>query len=170
MATHAERRSVPHSAEQMYALVADVARYPQFLPWCVGARILARERHADHEILVADLIVGFKAFRGQFTSRVTLMPDRNRVDVEYTRGPFKYLNNHWKFIPEADGGCTIDFFIDFEFKNRVFQRLIDTMFNEAVHRMVRAFEDRARALYGETPAADQVRAGASGTLPRGSAV
>lgn len=154
MATHAEQRHVPYSAEQMYNLVADVGSYPKFLPWCVGARVLAREKHSDHEILVADLIVGFKAFRGQFTSRVTLMPTRNRIDVEYTRGPFRYLNNHWKFIEEPGGFSTIDFFIDFEFKNRVFQKLIDTMFQEAVHRMVHAFEQRAHVLYGEPIAAE----------------
>jgi coenzyme Q-binding protein COQ10 len=147
MPTHAEQRRLPYTAEQLFNLVADVERYPEFLPWCVGARI--RERKDN--ILVADLLIGFKMVRERFTSRVTL--DRpGRIDVAYSEGPFKYLNNHWIFLPQADGGCLIDFFVDFEFHSRMLQKIIAVLFNEAVKRMVSAFEKRARDLYG-APAA-----------------
>jgi coenzyme Q-binding protein COQ10 len=146
MPTHAERRRLPYSAEQLFDLVADVRRYPEFLPWCVGVRI--RER--TDKLLAADLLIGFKMVRERFSSRVVLDRPR-RIDVTYSEGPFRYLNNHWIFIPEPDGGCTIDFFVDFEFRSRLLQRLIEVLFNEAVKRMVSAFEARARALYGEKP-------------------
>ncbi len=142
MPTHAEQRVLPYTPEQMYALVADVERYPEFLPWCVGARI--RERRPD--LIVADLIIGFRMFREQFTSRVALDPPRP-IDVAYTDGPFRYLNNHWGFAP-APGGCRLDFFVDFEFKSRLLQKIIEGLFGEAVRRMVAAFEARARQLYG----------------------
>ena len=147
MPTHAEERFLPYPPEKLFDLVADVERYPEFLPWCVGSRILSR----DGNVIRADLMVGFKMVREKFTSQVTLSrPDH--IDVEYQKGPFKYLNNHWKFIPN-DGGCVIDFFIDFEFRSRMLQGLIGPLFNEAVRRMVSAFETRARSLYGE-PAAN----------------
>ena len=142
MPTHAEQRVLPYTPEQLFALVADVERYPEFLPWCVGARV--RER--TPELIVADLIIGFRMFRERFTSRVRLDPPR-RIDVAYTEGPFRYLNNHWIFEP-APGGCRIDFFVDFEFKSRLLQRVIEALFSEAVRRMVAAFERRARQLYG----------------------
>ena len=143
MPTHAERRFLPYSQEQLFALVADVERYPEFLPWCVAARIRSR----DEDVLIADLVIGFKMVRERFTSRVTLRrPDR--IDVEYTEGPLRYLNNHWSFEPK-DGGCVIDFFVDFEFKSMILQKLIGALFNEAVKRMVGAFESRAHALYGQ---------------------
>ncbi|MET4699343.1 coenzyme Q-binding protein COQ10 [Constrictibacter sp. MBR-5] len=154
MPTHAERRFLPYSQEQLFALVADVERYPEFLPWCVAARIRSR----DGDVLIADLVIGFKMVRERFTSRVTLRrPDR--IDVEYTEGPLRYLNNHWSFEPK-DGGCVIDFFVDFEFKSMILQKLIGALFNEAVRRMVGAFESRAHALYGngEAAAADAARA------------
>jgi len=143
MPTHAEQRRLPYTAEQLFDLVADVERYPEFLPWCVGARI--RERKEN--VLVADLLIGFKMVRERFTSRVTLnRPER--IDVAYSEGPFKYLNNHWIFLPQAEGGCMIDFFVDFEFHSRMLQKVIAVLFNEAVKRMVSAFEKRARDLYG----------------------
>ena len=142
MPTHAEKRVLPYTAEQLFDLVADVERYPEFLPWCVGARI--RERRED--LVVADLLIGFRMFRERFTSRVTLARPR-RVDVAYSEGPFRYLANHWIFEP-VEGGCQIDFFVDFEFHSAILQKLIGVLFNEAVRRMVAAFEGRARALYG----------------------
>jgi coenzyme Q-binding protein COQ10 len=142
MPTHAESRLLPYTPEQLFALVADVERYPEFLPWCVGARI--RERRPD--LVVADLVIGFRMFREHFTSRVALDPPR-RIDVSYAEGPFRYLNNHWAFAP-APGGCRVDFFVDFEFKSRVLQKVIEVLFGEAVRRMVGAFEKRARDLYG----------------------
>ncbi|HEX3953175.1 MAG TPA: type II toxin-antitoxin system RatA family toxin [Stellaceae bacterium] len=142
MPTHAEQRVLPYTPEQLFALVADVERYPEFLPWCVGARV--RERRPD--FIAADLIIGFRMFRERFTSQVRLDAP-HRIDVTYTDGPFRYLNNHWIFerIPE---GCRLDFFVDFEFKSRILQKVIEVLFGEAVRRMVGAFEARAAQLYG----------------------
>jgi coenzyme Q-binding protein COQ10 len=144
MPTHAEQRVLPYTQEQLFALVADIERYPEFLPWCIGARIRERQPH----LIVADLIIGFKVFRERFTSRVALAPPR-RIDVTYAEGPFRYLNNHWIFEKIADG-CRIDFFVDFEFKSRLMQKVIEALFSEAVRRMVSAFEKRARDLYGSS--------------------
>lgn len=143
MATHAEKRVLPYRPEQLYDLVADVEKYPEFLPWCIGARI--RDRQPD--VLIADLVIGFKGFRDGFTSRVTLNRPDMRIDVAYLDGPFRYLNNHWVFRELADGGCEIDFFVDFEFRSRLLQRIIGVLFNEAVRRMVDAFESRAATIY-----------------------
>ncbi len=143
MPTHAEKRHLPYSAEQLFDLVADVARYPEFLPWCLGSRITKREG----DIFYADLVIGYKMVREKFGSKVTaLRPDH--IHVEYLEGPMKYLSNHWRFISEPDGSCIIDFYVDFEFKNHLFQKLIGVFFEEAVRRMVHAFEERANALYG----------------------
>jgi len=143
MPTHAEERLLPYKMEQLFDLVADIERYPEFLPWCVGARI--RERRDDY--ILGDLLIGWRMVRERFTSRVHLYrPDR--IDVEYAEGPFKYLENHWKFIPQ-DGGTLIDFHVDFEFRSRVLTGIVETVFTEAVKRMVGAFEKRARQLYGE---------------------
>ena len=143
MPTHAEKRVLPHAPELMFDLVADVERYPEFLPWCVGTRI--KERHGDN--IVADMAVGYKVFREKFTSRVHLNRPL-RIDVEYFDGPFKYLNNHWIFESYGSGQCRIDFFVDFEFHSRLMQKMIVVVFNEAVRRMVSSFEKRARQLYG----------------------
>lgn len=144
MPTHAEKRHLPWSPEQLFWLVAEVERYPEFLPWCRAARIVRREGN----LFWADLVVAFKMFRERFRSKVTLHPPWG-IDVEYIDGPFRYLNNHWRFEPAPDGGCIVDFYVDFEFRSRILQQLIGLLFNEAVQRMVRAFENRARALYGE---------------------
>ncbi|MBT5939634.1 MAG: type II toxin-antitoxin system RatA family toxin [Rhodospirillaceae bacterium] len=142
MPTHAEKRHLPHSPKQMFDLVSDVAQYPEFLPWCVGTRI---KSHENDEI-VADMVIGYKMFRENFTSRVKLSaPDR--IDVVYENGPFKYLNNHWIFIAEADDTCTVDFYVDFEFRSKLLQKMIGVVFNEAVKIMVHAFEKRADAVY-----------------------
>lgn len=145
MPTHAEKKLLPYTPQQLFDLVADVDRYDEFLPWCVASRVNSR----DGDVIHADLVIGFKMFREKFTSEVTLSrPDR--IDVKYAKGPFRYLNNHWVFIPE-DGGAktTIDFYVDFEFRSRLLQRLIGAVFNEAVQRMVRAFEKRAHQIYGD---------------------
>ena len=144
MPTHAERRRLPYRAEQLFDLVADVERYPEFLPWCLGARI--RER--SNNTITADLLIGFKMVRERFTSRVILEPP-GVIDVSYAEGPFRYLTNHWSFEPQPDGGCIIDFYVDFEFRSRMLQKIIEVLFNEAVKRMVSAFETRARKLYGD---------------------
>ena len=146
MPTHAEKKRLPQSQQQLFELVADVENYPKFLPWCVACRVTRREG----EVIWADLVVGFKMLREKFTSKVTLDRPR-RIHVEYLYGPFHYLNNHWAFEPLPEGGCEIDFYIDFEFRSKLLQKLMGAMFNEAVRRMVGSFEKRARDLYGEAP-------------------
>jgi coenzyme Q-binding protein COQ10 len=143
MPTHAERRVLPHSPEQLFDMIADVEKYPEFLPWCIATRIRKREGN----VITADMVIGFKVFRENFTSQVTCVRPR-RIDVLYFDGPFKYLNNHWIFEPHGDGHCEIDFYVDFEFRSRLMQKAIGAVFNEAVRRMISAFEDRARTLYG----------------------
>jgi coenzyme Q-binding protein COQ10 len=126
-----------------------VPSYPEFLPWCSGARIRARREDGMAQVLDADLVISFKVFRERFGSRVTLRPDQSTIDVEYLDGPFKYLKNHWHFIPMSDTECEVDFFVDFEFKSKTLQAIIGVVFNEAMRRIVRAFEQRAEVLYGK---------------------
>lgn len=148
MPTHAEKKILRYTPEQMFAMVADVRRYPEFLPWCVGARVLSR----DPTELVADLTIGFRMFRETFRSRVTL-EHPSHVHVRYETGPFRYLNNHWRFAPVPQG-TEVDFFVDFEFRSAILQAVIGVVFNEAVRLMVRSFERRARVLYGRAPLVD----------------
>ena len=143
MTVYSEQRVIPFRPELIFDLVADVRHYPKFLPWCVGARI----RQASDELVVADLMIGYKLVRERFTSKVKLDRVGCRIDVEYADGPFKYLHNHWTFKQHPDG-CLIDFHVDFEFRSALLQRIIAALFNEAVKRMVGAFESRAHALYG----------------------
>jgi coenzyme Q-binding protein COQ10 len=132
----------------MYALVADVEAYPKFLPWNSAARIRSRHPVPDGgEEMEADLVISFKVFRERFGSRVTLWPDQMRIETEYLDGPFRHMRSTWGFR-EATGGCEVDFFVDFEFRNAILQRIIGVVFNEAMHRVVRAFERRAIELYG----------------------
>ena len=152
MPTHSEKRRMPYSAQEMYDLIADVPAYPEFLPWCSGARVRGRRQDGAVEIVDADLVISFKVFRERFGSRVTLTPGAMQIDVEYLDGPFRYLNNHWKFVPVSDSACEVDFFVDFEFKSRTLQAIIGVVFNEAMRRIVRAFEERAAVLYGEREA------------------
>jgi len=143
MPTHAEKRVLPYTREQLFDLVIDVDRYPEFLPWCIGCRVRKREEG----LVVADMIIGFKVFREGFTSKVShSRPER--IDVTYTDGPFKYLNNHWIFRDLGDGKTEIDFFVDFEFRSRILQAAIGAVFSEAVRRMIAAFEARAKDLHG----------------------
>lgn len=149
MPTHSETRHLPYSAQQMYDLVADVGRYPEFLPWCAAARIRKQVPQGDGSVLMeADLVISFKVFREKFGSRVVLWPDDRRIDTEYLDGPFKYMKSNWAFAEAADGGCDVSFFVDFEFRNAILQKIIGVVFNEAMQRIVRAFETRAKALYG----------------------
>ena len=150
MPTHAEKRHVPYSADEMFALIADVGRYPEFLPWCAAARVRRTTPLPDRsgEVMEADLVVSFKVYRETFGSRVTLRPMERTIDVEYLEGPFRHMQNHWRFIPEPGNACTIDFFVDFEFRSAILQKLIGLFFHEAMLRIVRAFEKRAEALYG----------------------
>lgn len=144
MPTHAEKKTLPHTPDQLFDLVADVERYPEFLPWCLDCRITERE---SENVFFADLVIGYKIFREKFVSRVHLTPKKS-IRVEYVNGPLKYLSNEWDFIDNGDGTCTIDFFVDFEFKNPFFQKVMGVFFNEVVRRMVGAFEERALEIYG----------------------
>ena len=148
MPKHQDTRVLPYSAQQMYDLVADVARYPDFLPWCAAARIRSvTPRDDGSQVMEADLVISFKVFREKFGSRVTLHPKALRIDTDYLDGPFKYLHSYWTFR-DVEGGCEVGFFVDFEFKNMILQKVIGVVFGEAMQRIVRAFEDRARDLYG----------------------
>lgn len=148
MPTHQEIKKLPFSAAQMYALVAEVEKYPQFLPWNAAARIRSREMQADHELMLADLVISFKVFREKFGSRVRLFEEDLKIETEYLDGPFKYMKSWWSFRDLDEGGCEIEFFVDFEFRNAILQSIIGVVFNEAMHRIVRAFEKRAADLYG----------------------
>ncbi|MBP7241366.1 type II toxin-antitoxin system RatA family toxin [Amaricoccus sp.] len=150
MPTHAETRIMPYTADEMFALIADVARYPEFLPWISAARIRSRSPLADGEgeVMDADLVVSFKVFREKFGSRVTMRPGARTILVEYLDGPFRYLRNHWEFLPKGETSCEVDFFVDFEFRSAILQKVIGLVFHEAMQRVVRAFERRAEELYG----------------------
>ncbi|GAO38514.1 putative polyketide cyclase [Sphingomonas changbaiensis NBRC 104936] len=148
MPRHSETRQLPYTPEQMFDLVADVGRYAEFLPWVAAVRV--RSNSATE--MVADLIVGFKALRERFTSRVHKeRPDHIRVD--YLEGPLKHLSNDWKFRPDGKGGALVDFCVDFTFRNRVFEALAGQMFDTALRKMINAFEERAAVLYGAGGAA-----------------
>ncbi len=148
MPTHRETKDLPWTAAEMYDLVADVASYPQFLPWTSAARIRSRHIHEDHEVMEADLVISFKVFRERFGSRVVLYPDRRRIETEYIDGPFRHMRSTWEFRERPQGGCKVEFFVDFEFRNAILQGIIGVVFNEAMQRVVRAFERRAADLYG----------------------
>lgn len=155
MPRHSESRHVPYQPEQLFDLVADVGRYPEFLPWCVGARVRTRTEAE----MVADLTIGFGPFREGFTSRVALhRPEK--IGVRYENGPFRYLTNQWRF-EATDTGCRVHFHVDFEFRSKLLQIAIGAVFHEAVRRMVAAFLTRARAVYGPPP-----HAAAAGLAPR----
>lgn len=136
-------RDVPYTADDMFGLVADVGHYPDYLPWCVGARIRQREPEGTNEVLTADLIVSYKMFREQFTSRVVLKKVDRVIDVHYVQGPFKYLTNKWHFEPLDSGGCRIHFYIDFEFRSTTLQKLMNGVFAKAFSRLMQAFIDEA---------------------------
>jgi coenzyme Q-binding protein COQ10 len=131
----------------MYDLVAEVHRYPEFLPWCIGARIL---KH-DGNVLNAELVIGWKILRERFSSKVVLDAP-NRVQFDYTNGPLKYLHGDWRFSPAPEGGTLVEFHVDFEFKSRALSLVMGGVFSELVHRMVGAYEARANQLYGRSRA------------------
>jgi coenzyme Q-binding protein COQ10 len=144
MPRHSEIRNLPYAPEQMFVLVADVRRYQEFLPWVAATRI----RSDSDTLMIADLVVGFKALKETFTSRVTKRRP-HEITVEYVEGPLKYLKNDWKFEPDGKGGTNIHFCVDFAFKSRMFEALAGQMFDRALRRMIGAFEARAHELYGE---------------------
>ena len=147
MPSHSEIRVLPYTAAQMYALVADVANYPKFLPWTAAARIRSTEDMGDHQVMLADLVISFKVVRETFGSQVTLWPFKQQIDTAYIDGPFKHMDSSWKFRDVA-GGCEVSFDVDFEFRNRLLQGAANMFFGEAMSRVVRSFERRAKELYG----------------------
>jgi coenzyme Q-binding protein COQ10 len=154
---HSERKVVAFAPRQLFDLVADVPRYPEFLPWCTAARV--RRREAPN-VEVDEVAIGFGPFHEKFVSRVTLVPDdpdRLRIETVGIEGPFRILSSHWTFQPHQDG-TVIDFSLEFEFRSRLLQHTVRMLFAEAVKRMVAAFEARARQLYGEPTAQPTTRA------------
>lgn len=149
-----DNKVLPYSAQQMFDMVSDVGRYPDFLPWVVGARLFNEHNDDSGAGFDADLIVGIKMFKERFTSRVTLnnpehcgeKGEKLAVHVEYIKGPMKYLHNYWTF-EDIEGGCQVNFLVDFEFKNIIFQKLAGALFEDAVFKMMSAFEERAKVLY-----------------------
>ena len=147
MPKHSETRKLPFTASQMFDLVADVRLYPEFLPWTAAARIRSSKEIPGGQEISADLVISFKVFRERFTSKVTLYESINRIDTEYLDGPFKHLQSRWEF-EDVEGGCEVKFWVDFEFRNKVLQGAAGMFFNEAMLRIVKAFEKRATDLYG----------------------
>ncbi|ABD55148.1 type II toxin-antitoxin system RatA family toxin [Jannaschia sp. CCS1] len=147
MPNHSETRQLPYTAKQMYDLVADVAKYPDFIPWTIATRVKSVEPVDDHAVMHADMVVGFRMFREKFLSRVALWEAEGKIDTEYVDGPFKYLISNWEFT-DTETGCDVHFKVDFEFKNRLLQGAAGLFFMDAMQRIVRAFEKRADALYG----------------------
>ena len=143
MPRHTETRNLPYTPEQLFDLVADVGSYQEFLPWVAATRI----RSDSETEMVADLVVGFRALKETFTSRVKKRRPE-AIDIDYVEGPLKHLHNSWKFRPDGAGGTEIDFCVDFSFRNRLFEALAGQMFDSALRRMIGAFETRAHQLYG----------------------
>ena len=141
MPSHHEKRILPYSSQQLFDLVLDIERYPEFLPWCLGARINTRGK-ADLE---ADVIVGYKVFREKFSSRVHFTPHKE-IEVEYLKGPMRHLHNKWAF-KDVKGGCEVDFYVDFSLSAKIFEGIVNQFFNVALSRMIGAFEARAAVLY-----------------------
>ena len=144
-------RRVAHTQGEMFALVADIEAYPQFLPLCESLAVRSRQERDGRTILVADMSIGYKAIRETFTTQVLLNPAEHAIDVKYIDGPFKYLSNIWRFDP-AEKGCEVHFFIDYEFKSRILGAVMGTMFDRAFRMFSEAFEKRADVIYGVKPA------------------
>jgi coenzyme Q-binding protein COQ10 len=143
MPSHQEKRILPYSAEQLFDLVMDIEKYPEFLPWCLGARINTRQKNE----VSADVIVGYKMFRERFSSRVHYIRP-NAIEVEYLKGPMRHLQNKWVFTNIRAGQCEVDFYVDFSLESKLFEKLVDQFFHKALVKMINAFEARAIALYG----------------------
>ena len=153
MPRHSETKYLPYSPEQMFDLVADVARYDEFLPWVSAVRV----RSSSETEMVADLIVGFNAFKERFTSRIAKQRP-GHIMVDYIEGPLKYLKNEWRFEAAPEGGTNVHFSVDFAFRSRLFETLAGAMFDRALRRMTGAFEQRAAALYGMSNSSAQTAA------------
>ncbi|MFT3730857.1 MAG: type II toxin-antitoxin system RatA family toxin [Hyphomicrobium sp.] len=150
MPSFSTQRHVRFSAAQMYALVADVEKYPEFLPLCTGLTVLSRQPRGEGEELTARMSVGYKSVRENFTTRIVTDPAERRIDVAYLDGPFKRLDNRWRFIDDATGS-NVDFFIDYEFRSKLLGALMGTMFDQAFRHFTQAFEDRAAKIYKTAP-------------------
>lgn len=153
MPSFTTRKTVPYSPRQMFDLVADVERYPEFVPLCEGLRIISRSEAGGQQTLVAAMTVGHKLIRETFTSRVTLAPAADRIDVSYVDGPFRHMNNRWTFRPAGDG-TVVEFHIDYEFKSLMLAMLMGALFDTAFRKFVTAFEARAFKIY-RPPASGQ---------------
>ncbi len=152
MTGHAERRVLPYGADEMFALVADVDSYSEFLPWCTASRVTRRYPAVEggDSIIEADLVVSFSLFREKFSSRVRLEAEAKRIDVEYLDGPFRHLDNHWQFRDLGGGYCEVDFRVDFELQNAMLDRLVGAVFQKAMEKIVGAFEARASSVHGRS--------------------
>lgn len=144
-------RRVPHTPQEMFRLVADVERYPDFLPLCTGLRVLRRTQQEGTETLVAEMSVGYKAISERFTTKVILEREAPKIHVSYIDGPFRYLENHWAFEPDGEG-CRVEFSIDYEFRSLALGLVMGAMFDRAFRRFTDAFETRADSVYGREPA------------------
>lgn len=153
MPTFTTQRRVAFSARQMYDVVADVERYPEFLPMCTGLKVISREAAEGGEQLTASMSVGYKAIAETFTTRVVLTPAEPRVDVAYLDGPFSHLDNRWRFVDLPEGGSEVDFYITYQFKSAALGLIVGAVFEQAFRKFAEAFEERARRVYGEPQAA-----------------
>ena len=146
-------RPVQHTPEQMFDLVSDVGRYPEFLPLCERLEVRSEQERDGKKLLIADMTVAYKLVRETFASQVLLRPADRQIDVKYIEGPFRYLDNRWTFEPKEEGGTNVRFLIDYEFKNRMLGMLMGTMFDYAFRRFAQAFEERANQIYGRAAVA-----------------
>ena len=146
MTSHAETKYLPYTAKEMFDLVADISSYPEFLPWCAAARVRKEIQKGVIKQIEADLVISFKVFREKFGSRVLLDASKFTIETEYLDGPFRHMHSVWSFN-NSEQGCEVNFNVDFEFKNAMLQSIIGLVFNDAMQRIVRAFERRAADLY-----------------------
>ena len=149
MAHFQTTRRVHHSADEMFALVADVEKYPEFLPLCQQLNVRSRRERDGKTLLVANMTVAYKMVRETFSTQVLLKPDERRIDVKYVEGPFRYLDNRWDFVPVGEDACDVKFDIEYEFKSRTLGLLMGSMFDYAFRRFAEAFEARADVIYGD---------------------
>ena len=145
-------RRVSHTPQQMFALVADVEAYPQFLPLCEALTVRSRKERDGRTVLLADMSIGYKAIKETFTTQVLLKPDEKVIEVKYIDGPFKFLNNSWRFVALDDGPAEVHFFIEYEFKSRILGAMMGAMFDRAFRMFTDAFEKRADQIYGPNAA------------------
>ncbi|WP_273720831.1 MULTISPECIES: type II toxin-antitoxin system RatA family toxin [unclassified Bartonella] len=149
MPTFTTHRQIAHSASEMFNLVSDIERYPEFLPMCEALIVRSRKECEEKTLLLADMIVGYKVIREIFTTQVFLQPKKNLIEVKYIDGPFKYLENRWAFHAiENSNSCNVEFFIDYEFKSKMLKLIMGSMFDIAFHKFTDAFEMRAHQIYG----------------------